>query len=364
MTELALSNQVVIPAPKPGRQRSRVLAGLAALLSVIGIIVSGSPAVVSAAVAGANSRTTLPSTAEGVPTCLFGAYVTSVYDVSPMDNTFSARVWVWSLCPARELDPLPKLTFPNSYGPEFSNDRESFAAGDYRHAELLNGKFRQTIDENSYPFDKQKLQILIDPTPNFDKLRLAADTEDSLAAPDIDVPGWSVSGFRVASSVANIPGNLGDRTIPPSAGHQKSRITVETDIVRADKVNFLKIIAPLIIIFMLTCGLLLVTTRSEAWLMELRVGGLAALIFATLLNMNRADDLIRSEGVTLLDQLHILTLLFIILAAVETWVALTWMVRELPQKRVTSLEVRSAVLGSLVYIALSTALVLLAVAGA
>jgi len=57
---------------------------------------------------------------EAAPSCSLGAYLSDLYELDPARNTFAARVWLWTLCPTKELDPLPKadpIAFWKTIGP-------------------------------------------------------------------------------------------------------------------------------------------------------------------------------------------------------------------------------------------------------
>lgn len=298
------------------------------------------------------------ATAENVPTCRVGAYLSDLYDLDSSKSKFSARVWIWSLCPDKSLDPLPGMSFPNSYGPKFNNSRETFEAGNYRHSELVQGEFRQRWDERDYPFDRQKLQILITAPQDIEHFSFTPDTRNSSAA-DFEVPGWRLTAFRVSTYKQHYTSNFGNETLPVNAGSVSSRIRLEIDLARSDQINFLKFLGPLFIIFLITISTFMVRS-IEAPRFNSRITVLGAALFAVLVNMQRSDNVIISGGVTLLDQLHILNLLWILVAIVITSLAWHWSARNVDENRVRRLDVRTMLYGSSTCLLAGIALVLIA----
>jgi hypothetical protein len=261
---------------------------------------------------------------------------------------------------------LPNASFYNSYSPTVSNSTETFEAGHYRHLELLDAKFRQALDEKTYPFDKQKLDILINPPFDIDHFSLVPDTADSSPSPDIDVPGWRITSFHVSSFVGAAATSFGDKTKPPGTFRRTSRILVEAVFTRPDKVDFIKIVLPLFIIFLISAATLVIATREPSGL-ELRVGALMLLVFAVLLNMQGADAIASSAGLSMLDNLHLLTLLWVLSVIGVTGVSFVWAKADTGDRatygRIKRLDYRALLFGTLAYLGIATFLVINAAVG-
>lgn len=262
-----------------------------------------------------------------VPACQFGAYVTGIYNVVPAQSMFSARFWVWSLCPEKAWDPLPGLSFPDATLLSITNNQYSHELGHYRHVELLQGNFHQGIDEAGYPFDRQVLAIEITPAQNVSQLRLTADGPDSIIAPNIEIPGWKVVRYHVDVAPKRFVGNLGNQSIPATLGHVKSTVMVDTELTRSDPVGFLQIAAPLWIIFLVAVvSFLRIDTDPE------RIGSrgplLAGLVLAIILNMSMANGVVYSDTLSMVDELHILTLAVVLGALVVNTYHWRWSLAE------------------------------------
>ena len=46
--------------------------------------------------------------------CRVGAYVTALSDLAPNKDTFEATLWLWSVCPNDDLQPLETMEFVNA----------------------------------------------------------------------------------------------------------------------------------------------------------------------------------------------------------------------------------------------------------
>lgn len=344
---------------KPIRIGRWLISGLA--MALMGLLPGG----VARAAGDTATRPPQTSSASGVPTCLFGGYVTNIYGIAPADSTFSARFWVWSLCPEKAWDPLPGLSFPGAINLAVSNNQHSYELGDYRHAELLQGQFYQQIDEHNYPFDKQDLVIEITPAANSNALQLTADTQDSTITPGMAIPGWKVASYRVIDTPRRFAGNLGNRTIPADGGHVKDTIFIETTLARSDQVGFLRAALPLWIIFLIGAVSFL-RTDSDPERIGARAGILVGLVFAIVLNMSAVDAAVYSAGVSMLDQLHILTMAFILAGLVVNahcwrWSLTEWDETEKGLRRIELFRQRSLVIGVIAYVGLTALLIMLAV---
>jgi hypothetical protein len=96
-------------------------------------------------------------------------------------------------------------------------------------------------------------------------------------------------------------------------------VRLQVSLARANPITFLKTIGPLYIIFLVTVLTFFVTAIDDNTFR----GGLATLgatLFAVIVNMQRADGVVSTGGVTL----HILTPLWILFAMAATFIAWRW----------------------------------------
>ncbi|MEV7026772.1 hypothetical protein [Kitasatospora sp. NPDC093558] len=298
-----------------------------------------------------------PGTAEdSVSTCRVGAYLSDVYDVLPASSAFSARVWVWSLCPTKDLDPLPLASFPNSDSPRISSSQVTMAAGLSYHIQLIEGTFRQSFDETNYPFDHQHLVMLMTAPQDARHFLFTPDTVASSMAQGIDVSGWRIDDFKVTSYVQDYTTNFGDPTLAPKAPSQYSRMRLDIGLVRADPINFLKVVAPLFLIFfVISLTFAIGSTGAERF--GARFATLGATLFAVLVNMDRADITAPGRRLTMVDELHILTLAWVMVAFALTAVLWRWTTAGKEAVRIERMNVVGGSVGSLAYMIVAVILI-------
>jgi hypothetical protein len=310
--------------------------------------------------------------APSAPTCEVGAYLSDVYGFDPSADTFAARFRVWSLCPASYQDPISHLSMPTNAGASLGTVVVSPRGGQYWTTAPLQGAFRYHWDVDSFPFDRHSLTVLLTAPADATQLRFVADNRNSSANPAIMVPGWHLDGFHVATISQHLVSNFGDPNLPAGSGSTFSRIKLTIDLTRDSPVDFWKTIGPLLILFLVTLFLFIVVEFS-AEACRARLSALAGALLAVLLNMSIADAQVPSSGLTMLDQLHVLTLLWILLCVIVVTLSWYWgsqieqrVAEDVPggigyrdqtTRRITRLHRRVLWLGTVVYLAVGVALV-------
>lgn len=310
-----------------------------------------------------------------VPSCRLGAYLSDLYDLEPEQETFSARVWLWTLCPNQDIDPLPRVSLSNAASKTLGEPSVTFREGQSWDLVSLQGTFRHGWDVRSFPFDKHTLEILVTAPEDVSKFRFVADEQGSSRNAAISVPGWRITGFRLIPVEQQYSTGFGDPALPADASSTYSRMQVQIDLVRSDPIAFWKTIGPLFIVLLITL-IPFAMIEFEGVAFRSRIAVLGAVLLTVLLNSQRADSQVPSTGVTMLNQLHILTLLWILLATVVTTISWRWSKRleevdeddeqrkEVLERRIKARIVRLSGLtmgfGTLAYVLASIVLVLLA----
>jgi hypothetical protein len=325
--------------------------GVLVALAWLGISWLTSPAMAAAATAG-------PAVVSG--DCRLGMYVRNIYDLDFTAQTFGADLWLWSVCPATAEEPLKKTQFP---------DAEKVDVGDYHSAARANGMtwtnvdvsgdFRDPYDLRSYPFDRHRLALRL--TLDDTRFRYAVDTANSRVAPDVKLEGYRVTGFTSDVGHQRVGSTGGDPERPTESGTVRDRISFAVEIANTSPVNFTKFVGPvyLALLFALLAFFLNPTNPD---LMVGRLGLLGAILFTIVLNMQTVGgELGRTVGITLLDQIHIAALLYVLAASVATVAAwLLYSRRGWVPNRVKKLDRWVSVAATGLYLVVNLALIALA----
>jgi hypothetical protein len=289
--------------------------------------------------------------------CKIGVYLSDLRDLDAAAKTFNARLWFWSLCPENDQEPLKKqLSFSNGDRIETGSFSQKLSKDQQWGLIRAEGVFRHLWDVHNFPFDRQTLEVAVTASDDLDHFRFLVDENNSSFNPDIHVPGWRITGFRLLTGERQYTTTFGDPLLPNGKGSTYSRIRVLIDVERSDRTLFLRHTGALYTAFLFAMFTFLMISPNVST-MEVRVGMLGASLFATVLSMQAANAATRSEGLTLIDELHLLTLAYILFGAIVTLISWRWIHKNFPITRVVSLNKQTFWCGTATYAMATAALV-------
>ncbi|MBI5939686.1 MAG: hypothetical protein HY859_04595 [Caulobacterales bacterium] len=239
--------------------------------------------------------------------CRVGAYVTSLSQVDTAAGTFRADFWMWSVCPTKDIEPLKTVEFVNAASVQGSLDSTLERDDGWWATRKFSGVFRQDFSLRNYPFDEQPLLIEIEEgVLDSRDFLYVADLGNSGMNPSIDLAGWMLRDFRLASDVTVHPTNFGDPSLPRGVSRYASA-KLQIGVERNHLANFIKATFPLYISALLALISLLI--------FDGRMGLLAGTMFSVVLSFVSVERIIgQHDGVYLLDKLHLATLGLILAA--------------------------------------------------
>jgi hypothetical protein len=226
----------------------------------------------------------------------------------------------------------------------------------------VRGTFRHDWDERAYPFDHHALTIVLEEgVEDAAHFRYEPDSADTSLDPSLQLPGWTVTGFALAPGLVHYPTTFGDPALPAGAGSDYSRLTLIIGLARADRAGFFKLTAVVYAAFALslvTYVMHLESTRS----ISPQLGLLAAALFAAAVNLVTAGAALgNTQGLTLVDAVHIVVLGYIVAAGVVT-VGLRLLVeRGWPEARIARLSHRAGAVAVASFLVINVALIAFAV---
>ncbi|MEU1778480.1 hypothetical protein ABZ545_03190 [Streptomyces abikoensis] len=302
---------------------------------------------------------------DAVPTCELGAYLSDLYDLDPAKHTFAARLQLWSVCPRKDLDPLPTASFSNANDPEKGEASLTTEGGKFRNVTRLQGTFRQDWDVRAFPFDRHRIQVVITANNDVKAFRFTPDNENSAVNRGIAPAGWRITGFRLVTAEHRYPTNFGDPTLPRGAASTYSRVLVQIDVARSDPTVFWKLTGPLYLMLIVATATFLLPSHSEELGMAERLESLQSRLallggglFVVMLNLQQVTAVVTSSvGLTLIDWLHLLTLLYLLLAVVATVFSWRRTVSGHCPERAERFHHRIALVGLVAYVAVAGAMV-------
>lgn len=234
-----------------------------------------------------------------------GIYLASLYDLDFVENSFTTDFWVWGRYPLEEIDWTDRLDIVNA-----KTVISSLLACDERGDRMwmqrkLHGVVRHEWDMRYFPFNHEVLNIAIEDNFDISEILFTPDTLNSCTVMFDDELEWRIEDFRLDVSEHVYPMNYGD---PYLDGQESifSRITVYITIVRKNPwVAFTKYVGCVYISFLLSLLAFWMKPNTDS-----RLAMPSASVFAIVSNKYIVDSSIpSSESLTLMDQIHITTLL-------------------------------------------------------
>ncbi|MFO1140982.1 MAG: hypothetical protein U1E59_01115 [Amaricoccus sp.] len=257
------------------------------------------------------------ATAAKPEVCKIGINVEDLYDLDMARDTFGAILWIWSLCPSADLAPLDTITFPTvATGPSLGPvEVVNVASGGQYTSRRIQGTFRHNWDMARYPFDRQHLVIPIDES-RYEASRLVfePDRRESFLTPDIRtrLDEWNVSDLALETSISEEPSTYG---LPESEGARYARLEIAVDLERIHLFTFLKLTSGVFAGAFIGFLSFFYDPNDRSGFGG-KLGLLIGVLFAVLLSLRNADASIGDTGhLTLVTQIHLVTLAFVVLLA-------------------------------------------------
>ncbi|BAU15255.1 hypothetical protein LEP3755_58130 [Leptolyngbya sp. NIES-3755] len=257
-------------------------------------------------------------------TCRIGTYVTTLRDLEPTTKAFGADFWIWSVCPSKELDPIKNIEFVNATKIErmYNSVTErkdkigNFQAQDkvYWAQEKIKATVAHPWDVRNYPFDRHTLKIhLEESTFDTSAFVYTPDTKNSSYRENMQIEGWRITGFQISPKTTVYESTFGDPELTTGKS-EYSGMEIEIKVQRYKVMTFLKVTAGVYAAALITL-LSFYFNTAESGFTTSRLSLLSTALFATLVNMRGIENILgRTEQLTLVDKIHITTLVYIFCA--------------------------------------------------
>ncbi|GAP98319.1 hypothetical protein [Leptolyngbya sp. NIES-2104] len=255
-------------------------------------------------------------------TCRMGTYITALRDLEPATKAFGADFWLWSVCPSKDLDPIKNIEFVNAVKiekmynsvTERKDKTGNFQAQDkvYWTQEKIKATLAHPWDVRNYPFDRHTLKIQLEES-TFDTSAFvyAPDLKNSRYRNKMRVEGWRITDFQITPKTSLYESTFGDPELTTGRS-EYTGMDIEIKIQRYKVITFLKVTAGVYAAALIT---LLSFYFTDSGFLSSRIGLLSTAMFATLVNIRGMENILgRTEQLTLVDKIHITTLMYIFCA--------------------------------------------------
>jgi hypothetical protein len=194
-----------------------------------------------------------------------GLYVNNLGRLDMATGTYAADFYLWM----KSAKDFPAdFEFMNSMSSSIEKIYDNVTAGSAEKWWRVKGNFTIPVDLRRYPFDSQRLQIVIeDKQATLSRLRYAADNSSMLE------PGISFAGFDLGACHVVIQ----EHDLPP-ANEVYSRYVFTVDITRTPFNAFLKTFLPVIFIMLVVMSSFLLGPDKAATRLAAVSSGLVACV--------------------------------------------------------------------------------------
>lgn len=267
-------------------------------------------------------------TATTPETCRMGVYLLSLRDFNTDKNSFNAEFWIWSVCPSKNLKPLETLEIINATDTKAAYDsvteKKDLYGGFVSQEKVYwsQRKITTTLDHNwdapNYPFDRHVLEIpLEEALYDSSAFVYTPDQPNSNYKNSIKLDGWKITNFSFTKVEVPYKTTFGDPELPIGKSTY-SRMNISISIERDTISNFFKLIAGVYVAFAISL-LSFFYDSGKTSLLNARATMIVGSLLITLLNIGITQAILgHSEKLSLVDKIHITTLIYIFVAAIIT----------------------------------------------
>jgi hypothetical protein len=250
-------------------------------------------------------------------TCQVGIYLRSLHSFDPNADTFGGDLWLWSVCPSEDDQPLHTMEFVNADDTAIMLDVPGNPFWANRN---VDGTFRYDWDERDFPFDRHTLTIEMEEgVDDVRKFIYEPDLANSGVDPRLELPGgWQITGWNLTGGANSYNTTFGDPELPSGGASAYSRLTLSIDLARNDLSGFFKLTVVVYAAFIFSLVTYLMQMDMTSGIGP-RVSLLAIALFSAAVNLiNASNALGTSSGLTLVDWIHFTVLIYILIAAAVT----------------------------------------------
>lgn len=260
-----------------------------------------------------------PTFADDARQVQVGAYVNQIRDVDLRSQSFSADIYVWFKWSNPDLAPDSTFEFMNAFDPSSSVLKKSYdkayklPSGELLQIIRYQGRFSSNISLRSYPFDKQKLQIIFeDNALSTIDLNYTTRPIDFYVNKDLALPGHDISRPSITIFDQKYPTDFGFSSDNETGAY--SRVVISFDITRPFLPYFLKLVFPIFLVVTIA-GLAFWITPEEV---EARVGMVVtSLLTLVALQITTNSNVPEVEYMMLIDLLYNISFAFVLVVMID-----------------------------------------------
>jgi hypothetical protein len=239
-----------------------------------------------------------PSEARDPERVELGVWFNGLHSIDFLDGSFGAEFYLWWISPSADFAPFQVFQVLN--GRNWSVravDHRTLPDGRYYTSGIVSVTVNHDWELLYYPFDRQRLQIVIETPFTASELRLVPNQRDSVVSQFVDVPGFEVTGLSLEEHVENYETDFG---LQDDDGRQFSRLIIEIDLKRESG----RIVVAVLIGFIVANLIALFTYMIHVSMLSVRATMVASAIFSAVGNTYLVNSVVHpAVGSLLLDRI-------------------------------------------------------------
>ncbi len=241
-----------------------------------------------------------------------GVWLSGVHDMNFMRGSYNATFYVWWISDDPNFEPFSSLQVLNGWTwSERAVNRQTLADGRHYVAGFLDMTISHPWDLRFFPFDRQRLEVVIETPYEADELQFRPQVEQSRVSEFAQVPGFRIDGMQLRAFNATYDTDFGVRN---TSGSQFSRLSIGIDLVRDGG----RTILALLVGFAVANIIALLTYAIDRSLLASRLGLVGGAVFAAIGNMFLLNSHIPpASGSIIIDRIAIGTFAVILFSLVN-----------------------------------------------
>ena len=252
---------------------------------------------------------------------VIGIYVTQIYDLDPMGNSFSVSFWLWARHRRADIHPLDTVEIAGAKKVDREPTLTLVKAGEVWDQKFFRAVIRYPWELREYPFDEHNFVITFEEgLYDGETLVYVPDTVQSGIDPAAMGSRWAIGPFRLETKLRKASTTYGDPTLTkPRSYWANGKVTIYGE--RRQTVIFFKLLIGAYVALLLALLSYRIKT-DQPTLFSARLGLLVGSLFATVVNLRSTEAVLgRTDDFTLVDKIHITISLYILVAAISALVS-------------------------------------------
>lgn len=217
--------------------------------------------------------------AESARTVEVGLWLNGLHDVDFLSGSFKAVFYIWWITEDPDFAPFDSLQVLN--GRDWSENAvntQQLPDGRHYTAGFLSTTVTHDWDLQYYPFDRQRLEIVIETPYTANQLRFMPQNNRSVVSEFAEVEGFRIEGLKLEARTETYNTDFG---LDDADGTRFSRLSIQVDLVRESG----RIVLAILVGFAVANVIALLTFAIDKSLLSIRAAMVGGAIFASIGNM-------------------------------------------------------------------------------